>query len=135
MGASVDVTSFDEDLRTFSHSIGEVLQAECDRRKLHAYFDGTNDLEHALWHRAKELGWFAIGVSEELGGLGMGSRGLDVLFRSLGRNVAPGPFHSTLAARSGCRSARRLVSLRSSSRGSWLASFHSASPQCSAALR
>lgn len=87
----------DEDLRTFSESIGEVLRAECDRRKLHSYFDGENDLEHALWHRAKELGWFAIGVSEEFGGLGLGSRGLDVLFRSLGRSVAPGPFHPTLA--------------------------------------
>jgi alkylation response protein AidB-like acyl-CoA dehydrogenase len=91
------VTSFDEDLRTFSESIGEVLQAECDRRKLHAYFDGQNDLDHVLWDRAKELGWIAIGVSEEFGGLGLGSRGLDVLFRSLGRSVAPGPFHPTLA--------------------------------------
>jgi alkylation response protein AidB-like acyl-CoA dehydrogenase len=91
------VTSFEEDLRTFSESIGEVLQAECDCRKVHGYFDRENDLDLALWHRAKELGWFAIGVSEEFGGLGLGPRGLDVLFRSLGRSLAPGPFHSTLA--------------------------------------
>jgi alkylation response protein AidB-like acyl-CoA dehydrogenase len=91
------VTSFDEDLRTFSESIGEVLLAECDRRKVHGYFDHENDLDIALWRRARELGWFAMGVPEEFDGLGLGPRGLDVLFRSLGRSLAPGPFHPTLA--------------------------------------
>ena len=90
------MTSFEEDLRTFSETIGEVLRAECDRPKVHGYVDHENDLDLALWHRAKELGWFAIGVSEEFAGLGMGSRGLDVLFRSLGGSLAPGPFHPTL---------------------------------------
>lgn len=95
--ADQNVTSFDDDLRTFSESIGDVLQDECDRRKVHAYFDHENDLDRQLWHRAAELGWLAIGVPEAFDGLGMGPRGLDALFRSLGRNLAPGPFHPTLA--------------------------------------
>jgi alkylation response protein AidB-like acyl-CoA dehydrogenase len=90
------VTSLDEDLGTFAESIGEVLLAECDRRKVHGYFDRENDLDRALWDRARELGWFAVGVSEEFEGLGLGSRGLDTLFRALGRSLAPGPFHPTL---------------------------------------
>ena len=92
------MTSLDEDLLTFSESIGDVLQAECDRHKVHGYFDGENDLDVALWRRAKDLGWLAIGVAEEFEGLGLGPRGLDVLFRALGRNLAPGPFLSTLVA-------------------------------------
>lgn len=90
------MTPCNEDLVTFSENICEVLTTVCDRRSVHAYFDGGNDLDLTLWDRATELGWLGIGVSEEFGGLGLGPRGLDVLFRSLGQNVSPGPFCSTL---------------------------------------
>jgi alkylation response protein AidB-like acyl-CoA dehydrogenase len=90
------MTSLDEDLRTFTESIDEVLLTECDRRKVHGYVDHENDLDLALWGRAHELGWLAIGVTEEFDGLGLGARGLDMLFRSLGRNLAPGAFYSSL---------------------------------------
>jgi alkylation response protein AidB-like acyl-CoA dehydrogenase len=96
MLGSQGVTTVDADLLAFSESIGEVLLAECDRRKVHGYFDRENDLDRALWQRAKELGWCAVGVSEQFEGLGLGTRGLDVLFRALGRSLAPGPFLPTL---------------------------------------
>ena len=91
------MTSSDEVLQTLSDSIDDVIRIECDRRRLHAYLDGEDGLDHALWRRAAQLGWLAIGLKEELGGLGLGYRGLDVLFRSLGRGVVPGAIGSTLA--------------------------------------
>ena len=90
--------SWEEDLSALSDGISEVLDAECDRRSVHAFFDGQNDLDRTLWARAAELGWLGIGLPEEHGGLGLGARGLDVLYRALGRALAPGAFLPTLAA-------------------------------------
>jgi alkylation response protein AidB-like acyl-CoA dehydrogenase len=55
-------------------------------------------LDRSLWRQAAELGWLAVGLPEEFGGLGMGVRGLDVLHGELGRHMAPGPFIATLSA-------------------------------------
>jgi alkylation response protein AidB-like acyl-CoA dehydrogenase len=87
-----------DELSALGDSIADVLGAECDRRKLHAFVDGKHDLEAVLNERARELGWFAIGLAEEQGGLGLGPRGLAVLHRELGRHCAPGAFISTLSA-------------------------------------
>ena len=87
----------DDDLKAFYESILDVLTVECDSLALHKFYDGGNELDTHLWARAAELGWLGIGLPEELGGLGMGVQGLDVLHRALGRSGAPGAFTSTLS--------------------------------------
>lgn len=108
------LTSFEEDLRTFSESIGEVLLAECDRRKVHGYFDHENDLDLALWHRAKELGWFAIGVSEKFAGLGLGLAASTRFFARSEAASRQDPFIPLWPGLNGCRSAHRPRRLRNS---------------------
>lgn len=90
---------FDEsDLQALGESIAQVLASEADRQALHRHIDGQTQLDRLLWQKAIELGWTAIGLPEDCGGLGLGVRGLDLLYRQLGRHVAPGPFLASMAA-------------------------------------
>ena len=86
------------DLAALGESIADVLATESESRKVHAFIDGKNQLDATIWNQAKELGWLAVGLPEDFGGLGMGVQGLAVLHRELGRRVTPGAFVSTLSA-------------------------------------
>ncbi|KHK88985.1 acyl-CoA dehydrogenase family protein [Novosphingobium malaysiense] len=86
----------EDDLELLVQSIEDVLSNECGSQALHKFYDGENALDTDLWRQASDLGWLAIGLTEELGGLEMGYRGLDVLHRALGRAGAPGGFIPTL---------------------------------------
>ena len=96
--ATVDVAFDEADLEALRDSIVSVLTDECDSLKVHAFIDGKNQLDQTLWQQAAELGWLAVALPEEFGGLNMGVRGLDVLHAELGRHMAPGPFIATLSA-------------------------------------
>lgn len=90
--------SLDDDLAALAEGIEPALKEACDRRAVHDFFDGKNDLDKTLWNTAAELGWLGIGLPEDCGGLDMGARGLDVLYRALGAAAAPGGFAATLSA-------------------------------------
>jgi alkylation response protein AidB-like acyl-CoA dehydrogenase len=81
-----------DDRELLRSSIAEVLGEICDNRSIHRYVDHGGNLPAALLRRAAELGWLAIGVSEEGGGLGLGVGGLAMTAVELGRRLAPGPF-------------------------------------------
>jgi alkylation response protein AidB-like acyl-CoA dehydrogenase len=49
-----------------------------------------------IWREYAEMGWFSLGIAPDHGGLGMGVRGEVMLFRELGRHLAPGPFLATV---------------------------------------
>jgi alkylation response protein AidB-like acyl-CoA dehydrogenase len=73
--------------------------------------DGAS-VDRELWGRMGALGWFALGVPDDLGGAGYGIVEEVLLFRELGRALAPGPFvgqvlaaHLAGGARSGAFSA------------------------------
>lgn len=57
--------------------------------------DGNPD---ALWKAAAEQGWLAVTVPEEHDGLGLGLIEAQVIARSLGAGVAPGPWRGTVLA-------------------------------------
>ena len=92
------IDSMAQDLATLKESIADVLCAECERQAVHAFFDHQHGLEERLWALAAEQGWLGIGLPETDGGLALGAHGLDVLYRQLGRSMAPGAFLPTLAA-------------------------------------
>jgi alkylation response protein AidB-like acyl-CoA dehydrogenase len=72
-------------------SVRAVLE---DRHALGAALDET------LWSAAVEQGWFAIGLPEDLGGVGYSLAEEALVFEEIGRAAAPGPFLATaLAAR------------------------------------
>jgi alkylation response protein AidB-like acyl-CoA dehydrogenase len=57
-------------------------------------------VDPATWAKCGDLGWFGLGLSESLGGVGYGMAEEVMLFRELGRHLASGPFiGSVLGAR------------------------------------
>jgi alkylation response protein AidB-like acyl-CoA dehydrogenase len=61
-------------------------------------FELTLAYDPAAWAEAAELGWFCLGLPEAQGGLGAGLADEALLFREIGRGLAPGPFVSTVLA-------------------------------------
>jgi alkylation response protein AidB-like acyl-CoA dehydrogenase len=60
-----------------------------------------------LWKQCASLGWLALGLPEQEGGVGYGVTAQIVLFRELGRVLAPGPFlANSLAAHAALESGR-----------------------------
>jgi alkylation response protein AidB-like acyl-CoA dehydrogenase len=55
-------------------------------------------LDPDLWRRMGALGWFGLGLQEDVGGAGYGLAEEALLCRELGRSLAPGPFLSQLLA-------------------------------------
>lgn len=55
-------------------------------------------LDRPLWEKMAELGWLALSISEEHGGLGLGHAHLAVLYEELGRHLATVPVLTTLLA-------------------------------------
>ena len=61
-------------------------------------------IDKETWNQCADLGWLAIGLAEDVGGIGLGLPEEVMLFRELGRHLAPGPFRSSaLAARVAAR--------------------------------
>jgi alkylation response protein AidB-like acyl-CoA dehydrogenase len=50
------------------------------------------EIDPEIWRTCAGLGWLALGLGEEHGGVGFGPAEEIMLFRELGRGVAPGPF-------------------------------------------
>jgi alkylation response protein AidB-like acyl-CoA dehydrogenase len=86
-----------EELEALRGSVEKVLATECDSRAVHAFIDGKSTLDQSLWSQAADLGWMAVALPENAGGLGLGPVGLNVLHYELGRRAAPGPYVSTLS--------------------------------------
>jgi alkylation response protein AidB-like acyl-CoA dehydrogenase len=59
-----------------------------------------SNVDTKAWLAAADLGWFALGLPSDLGGVGCGLADEVLLFREIGRSLAGGPFlATTLAAR------------------------------------
>ncbi|HEX3793094.1 MAG TPA: acyl-CoA dehydrogenase family protein [Acidimicrobiales bacterium] len=60
----------------------------------------TSAIGPRQWAQFAELGWFGLSLPEERGGVGYGMAEEALLFREIGRHLAPGPFLAcTLGAR------------------------------------
>ncbi len=61
--------------------------------------DGQDQvIDDTLWQRCAELGWFALGISEEDGGVGYSLVEEALLFEEVGAHATPGPFLATVLA-------------------------------------
>ena len=63
-----------------------------------ASLDGATTHPADIWSAASELGWIGLAVTEEHGGSGFGLAEVAVVLECLGRQLAPGPFLSSVAA-------------------------------------
>jgi alkylation response protein AidB-like acyl-CoA dehydrogenase len=57
-----------------------------------SFVDAGSGIDSELWSACCGLGWLALGLPEAAGGVGYGIAEEVMLFRELGRSVAPGPF-------------------------------------------
>lgn len=74
------------------------LRTRLPSSSLRQRLDSHDEVDAAVWSAAAELGWFALGLPEDRGGVGFGLADEALLFREIGRSLAPGPFLSTVLA-------------------------------------
>ena len=83
----------DDDLLDIERTVASWLAANMPVRGLgRDHVNHGPEIAPALWAEVAELGWLALGLPESAGGAGCSLVEEAVLFRELGRVVAPGPF-------------------------------------------
>lgn len=86
------------DLALLSESFAEMLGTEWPREKSVAFARDPQPVAGELWTQMASLGWTALTVPEQYGGLGLGTAAAAALHASLGAVAAPVPMlGSTLA--------------------------------------
>jgi alkylation response protein AidB-like acyl-CoA dehydrogenase len=91
---------FTEEQHELRSAVRAVLERECPITLVRAVVEkGASAAADAdvLWRRMVELGWPAVTVPADAGGLGLGWVELAVVLEELGRFVAPVPFTSTVS--------------------------------------
>ncbi len=92
---------FTDDQDELRDGVRSVLERECPIGTVRAIVeDGAETaakLSDALWKQMVDLGWPALTIPEEHGGIGLGAVELAVVAEELGRAVAPTPFVPTVA--------------------------------------
>jgi alkylation response protein AidB-like acyl-CoA dehydrogenase len=84
-----------EDQLSLQKAAREFLTKECTSEVVRAAFEGPDGSATELYKKMADLGWLALAVPEDKGGLGLGLVELAVLVEQLGYFNAPGPFFST----------------------------------------
>jgi alkylation response protein AidB-like acyl-CoA dehydrogenase len=72
-----------------------VLTERASREQVQRFINSSELYDKALWREAAELGWLALPVPEDQGGLGLGFEVAALLYEELGRRVAPAPVLAT----------------------------------------
>ena len=88
----LEFTTEQEELRA---GVRNVLSRECPMSLVRAVVEDGAPAT-GLWAQMVELGWPALTIAEDLGGLGLGAVELAVVVEELGRVLAPGPFIPTV---------------------------------------
>src|SRR5208283_1947347 len=102
-GSTMDLlpTTDQEEIAAAARSF---LAKELPESRIRQLADEEMIVDPPVWSAVAQLGWFALGLPEDLGGVGYGLPEEVMLFREIGRHLAPGPFASTaLAARVAAR--------------------------------
>jgi alkylation response protein AidB-like acyl-CoA dehydrogenase len=76
-------------------SVRSVLERECPAALVRDVVENGSAPEQP-WKSARELGWTAIDLPEELGGLELGFTALGLVVEQHGCRIAPGPFLATV---------------------------------------
>ncbi|HMO74647.1 MAG TPA: acyl-CoA dehydrogenase family protein [Sphingopyxis sp.] len=86
------------DLGVLAGSFAEMLGAEWPREKAIAWSQAPEGFAAPLWNQMAELGWTALTVPEDHGGLGLGTEAAAALHAALGAAAAPVPMLGTTLA-------------------------------------
>ena len=72
------------------------LSQECTAATVRGVLDSETPFDKELWQKIVDLGWTAMAIPENHGGLGLGYLELCVIAEELGRALAPVPFSSSV---------------------------------------
>jgi len=76
-------------------SAREFLAKECSPKTVRRLMESADGFDAALWKKMADLGWTALGIPEQYGGVGT-FLDLVVVLEEAGRALLPGPFFSTM---------------------------------------
>jgi len=87
--------AFPEDQDMLRQSARDFLAKECSPAVVRRLIEDGDGYDENLWKKIAGLGWTALGIPEQYGGIG-GFLDLTVVLEEAGRNLLPGPFFSTM---------------------------------------
>jgi alkylation response protein AidB-like acyl-CoA dehydrogenase len=87
--------AFSEEQEMLRRSAREFLAKECSSKVVRRLMESADGYDAALWKKIADLGWTALGIPEQYGGVGT-FLDLVVVLEEAGRSLLPGPFFSTM---------------------------------------
>jgi len=87
--------AFSEEQEMLRRSAREFLAKECSPKVVRRLMESEDGYDPTLWKKIADLGWTALGIPEQFGGVGT-FLDLVVVLEEAGRALLPGPFFSTM---------------------------------------
>src|SRR5258708_17817388 len=87
--------AFSEEQEMLRRCARDFLDKECPPKVVRKLMEGADAYDPALWSKIAALGWTALGIPEEYGGVGS-FLDLIVVLEEAGRVLMPGPFFATM---------------------------------------
>jgi len=87
--------AFSEEQEMLRRSARDFLTKECSPKVVRRLMDAEDAYDPALWKKIAGLGWTALGIPEQYGGVGT-FLDLIVVLEEAGRALLPGPFFATM---------------------------------------
>ena len=87
--------AFSEEQEMLRRSARDFLAKECGSKVVRKLMEGPDSYDPGLWKKMAGLGWTALGIPEQYGGVGT-FLDLIVVLEEAGRALLPGPFFATM---------------------------------------
>ena len=87
--------AFSEEQEMLRKSARDFLAKECPPKVVRRLMESDDTYDAALWKKISDLGWTALGIPEQYGGVGT-FLDLVVVLEEAGRALMPGPFFATM---------------------------------------
>ncbi len=87
---------FTNDQDELRDGVRAMLARECPMSLVREVVEDARSAD-GLWKQMVDLGWPALTIAEDVGGLGLGTVELAVVVEELGRAIAPGPYVPTVS--------------------------------------
>jgi alkylation response protein AidB-like acyl-CoA dehydrogenase len=87
--------AFSEEQEMLRRSAREFLTKECSSQFVRKQMESPDAFDPSLWKKVSDLGWTALGIPEQYGGVGT-FLDLVVVLEEAGRSLLPGPFFATM---------------------------------------
>jgi alkylation response protein AidB-like acyl-CoA dehydrogenase len=87
--------AFSEEQEMLRRSARDFLAKECSSKVVRKLMESSDPYDKPLWQKVAALGWTALGIPEEYGGVGT-FLDLTVVLEEAGRALLPGPFLATM---------------------------------------